>query len=71
MNETQRILEQAHRIKAIKEELIAELAALDAEECAHENVRIERFDAGRCTETGYSDAGEVIVCRDCGFQEVA
>lgn len=32
MNETQEILEQARRIKAIAAELIAELAALDAEE---------------------------------------
>jgi hypothetical protein len=71
MNETQRILEQARRIKAIAKELIAELAALDAEECAHENVRVDRFDAGRCTETGYRDAGERIICRDCGFEEVA
>jgi hypothetical protein len=43
----------------------------DTEECAHDNVRVERFDAGRCTETGYRDAGERIICRDCGFQGVA
>jgi hypothetical protein len=42
-----------------------------ARECAHENVRVECFDAGRCIETGYVDAGEMIICRDCGFQEVA
>ena len=41
------------------------------EECAHEDVRIERFDAGRCTETGYQDDGEVAVCRACGHREVA
>jgi hypothetical protein len=45
--------------------------AEQARECAHENVRVERFDAGRCTQTGYSDAGERIICRDCGFEEVA
>jgi hypothetical protein len=39
--------------------------------CAHEHVRFERFDAGRCSLTGYHDGGEVITCTDCGFQEVA
>jgi len=41
------------------------------EECAHEEVRIERFSAGRCTQTGYQDSGEVAVCTACGHQEVA
>jgi hypothetical protein len=40
-------------------------------ECAHDNVRVVRFDAGRCTQTGYVDAGEMLVCRDCGVQEAA
>lgn len=42
-----------------------------SQECAHDHVRVVRFDAGRCTETGYSDSGELIECTDCGFQEVA
>ena len=45
--------------------------AEQAQSCAHENVRVVRFDAGRCTETGYSDTGEIVICRECGFQEVA
>ena len=48
-----------------------ELQYLAETDCQHENVHILRFDAGRCTETGYADAGERIICRDCGFEEVA
>ena len=46
-----------------------ELAARD--HCDHVHFHVVRFDAGRCTETGYHDDGEMIVCDDCGFQEVA
>ena len=45
--------------------------AYAATDCSHEHVHIERFDVGRCTQTGYHDAGEKIVCDDCGFEEVA
>jgi hypothetical protein len=40
-------------------------------ECEHEHVRIERKGVGRCTETGYDDDSELIICCDCGHQEVA
>jgi hypothetical protein len=45
--------------------------AEQARECVHDNVRVIPFDNGRCAETGYVDAGERIICRDCGFEEVA
>lgn len=35
-------------------------------ECLSDDVRIERFDGGICSETGYHDSGEEYVCRDCG-----
>jgi hypothetical protein len=43
----------------------------DQAACSHDHVHVERFDAGRAMDTGYHDAGELIVCEDCGFQEVA
>ena len=48
-----------------------ELIYLAECDCTHDNVRIERFDAGRSMETGYCDSGERIICCDCGFAEVA
>ena len=30
------------------------------------SVRIERFDFGVCSETGYQDAGESFECHKCG-----
>jgi len=39
--------------------------------CNHDHVRFVRFDAGRCMDTGYVDAGEVWICDDCGYEEVA
>lgn len=31
-------------------------------------VLIEPYDFGRCTETGYQDAGERFHCTECGAQ---
>lgn len=39
--------------------------------CPHDDVSVERYDAGRASDTGYRDAGEIITCRQCGHQEVA
>lgn len=38
-------------------------------ECGSDNVRPEDFDNGLDWETGYHDAGTLIVCRDCGHKE--
>lgn len=35
-------------------------------ECGSDNVRIAHFDFGRCTETGYHDAGDRYQCFECG-----
>ena len=35
-------------------------------ECGSDNVRIEPYDFGRCSETGYHDAGERYRCLECG-----
>jgi hypothetical protein len=40
--------------------------AEEARNCEHDHVEVIRFDVGRCTETGYHDEGETLVCRDCG-----
>jgi len=39
---------------------------IEKRDCTHEHVRAERFDTGRCPETGYHDEGERLVCADCG-----
>lgn len=51
-------------------EAAAEGAAAPAE-CQHVHVTIARYDVGRCEQTGYYDAGETMICRDCGYEEVA
>jgi len=35
-------------------------------ECGSDNIRIEPYDFGRCSETGYHDAGERYRCLECG-----
>lgn len=38
-------------------------------ECGSDEVYEEPFDFGRCPETGYHDAGVMIVCRKCGHKD--
>jgi rubredoxin len=35
-------------------------------ECGSDNIGVEPYDFGICRETGYHDAGERFVCRNCG-----
>ena len=35
-------------------------------ECGSDDIRIEPYDFGRCSETGYHDAGERYQCLGCG-----
>ena len=35
-------------------------------DCGSHNVRVVPYDFGRCTETGYYDAGERYECLECG-----
>ena len=35
-------------------------------ECGSDDIRIEPYDFGRCSETGYHDAGERYRCLECG-----
>lgn len=37
-------------------------------QCGGDNVRIAPYDFGRCSETGYHDAGERFHCHDCGAE---
>ncbi len=39
-------------------------------ECGSSDIRVEAFDFGRSSETGYSDSGERHICRACGHVEV-
>lgn len=34
--------------------------------CGSDNVSVVEYDFGRCSETGYHDAGERFTCRGCG-----
>ena len=33
--------------------------------CEHDNVRVQQWDNGQCSETGYYDAGMLYKCLDC------
>jgi hypothetical protein len=35
--------------------------------CGSDNIRVYEYDFGRCSQTGYHDAGERFACRDCGL----
>jgi len=35
--------------------------------CASSCITVRPFDFGRCADTGYHDAGEDAICRDCGY----
>ena len=35
-------------------------------ECSSENVLVEPYDFGTCSQTGYLDAGERFRCLECG-----
>jgi len=50
-------------------EQLEDLAALRCSECDSTNVSLEQYDFGTDRETGYSDAGELIRCLDCGAHE--
>lgn len=39
-------------------------------ECGSFDIRVEPFDFGRDSETGYSDSGERHICRACGHTEI-
>ena len=45
-----------------------ELIYLAERDCTHESVYVERFGAGRCTQTGYIDEGEIVICTACGVE---
>jgi hypothetical protein len=34
--------------------------------CGSDDVKINEYDFGACRETGYHDAGEIFICRECG-----
>ena len=64
------------RVEAFEPEDLTDRICESCEEqaekaCTHDHVHMVRFDVGRCEQTGYHDAGEILVCNDCGFEEVA